>query len=135
MEELKIRRELLAKSLIELKRAIEQMDTYELSQIYDILRDATIKRFEICFTDFWEFLRIYLESKDSIIKAPTPDKIFLNCLDNSFITKDQFIKLTSMDNDAKKAQETRDQEVLDAINEKIPSHYETMKKIKDNLSI
>ena len=135
MEELKVRHEIVSKSLIQLKRAIEQMDTYELSQIYDILRDATLKRFEICFHDFWEFLRIYLESKNIVVEGPIPDKIFLACLDNNFITKDEFIILTSMTNDVQKAEESRDQELLDAINEKIQSHYKIMKKIVQKVSI
>jgi len=136
METLKIRIKSVKKALGQLKIAIDQLAKDEYSNLYEIIRDSTIQRFEFCCDTMWKLLKMLLRQKHNITVDPaTPRRIFRTCYDHGMLEKDELSTFNSMIRDRNTTSHTYNEEIAEQISNRIPQYYETMKKIIDRLQL
>ena len=121
MERLKRRAEETKKALRTLKEILGQPYS-------EIVRDATIQRFEYTFESFWKFLKEYLRECEGII-CNSPKSCFREVQSSGLITEQQALNCLQMSDDRNLTSHTYIEAVAEQIFRRIGGYYELMENI------
>ena len=116
--------------LADLKRAVDKLQEITQKQKTDIIRDATIQRFEFSFELFWKTCKKILAHEGSPSTSPrdTMAKAF------QFHLIDDEIAFLQMLEDRNKTTHIYNEEMSDKIYENILEHATVIKKNADKLA-
>ena len=112
------------------------MKTWEevLNEPYtEIVRDATIQRFEYCFELLWKTIKLYLREKESI-ECQSPKSCIREArlpLKIDAIIIEECLKMAT---DRNLSVRTYSKEMADKLYEKVKSHYKVAKAVFDALN-
>ena len=117
-------------------RALKTLKEITDEPYSEIIRDASIQRFEYSFEIFWKLLKEYLREKEGIICA-SPKSCFREAFKVELLTEDETIKSLEMTDDRNLTAHTYHEEVAMEIYQKIKMYYELMnnvyRKMKENI--
>jgi nucleotidyltransferase substrate binding protein (TIGR01987 family) len=118
-----------------LKRKLEESEKalYSLSEILskdftEIVRDATIQRFEYTFEVVWKLLKEYLYYVEGI-NCNSPKKCFREAFSIGLLNETETLSFFEMTDDRNLTSHTYDVGLADRLYNKIKSHYQLMKSL------
>ncbi len=122
-----------------LKRALEQCEraARTLLAIFqeketEIVRDATIQRFEYTFEAVWKALKLYLEEQEGII-AGSPKECFRQALAVGLVSKEECETGLAMVNDRNLTSHTYMESVSKLIYSRVRGYAELMKILLERI--
>lgn len=94
---------------------------------YKLIRSAVIHNFEIAFSVFCRFLKVYLECEHSIfVESLAPKKIFVRMRDVGALSEDQFLLLLQMLDDRYYASLIFQDRAAQDISDRIAGYHEIL---------
>jgi hypothetical protein len=138
MEMIKLRYDILNKTLLRLNEALEIVEATRVNQSkdYTIMRDGMIHRFELSVGLFCTFLKVYLEEVQQVfIESASPKAVLKLCWSLKMFSDaeyDIFLKCVS---DYNLTLHDYNEEVVGKAQGHIPQYYQTMKAIVDRLYV
>lgn len=120
-----------------LKQLEEALKTWEevLNESYtEIVRDATIQRFEYSFELLWKTVKIYLREKESI-ECQSPKSCFREARLPLNLEADLIEQCLKMSEDRNLSVHTYSKEMADKLYEKVKVHFKAAKIIFETLSV
>ena len=139
MEIIKLRHQVIEQALKTLENGLKELKGPILNdnpQLYKLMRDGLIQRFEYSIDTFWKFLKIYLESQQKItIEGPSPRVVLRLSLNSQLLNEDEFKILLNCISDRNLTSHSYNEEIAEKIQHQIPLYYTTMKNIIDKLRI
>lgn len=101
-----------------------------------IIRDGMIQRYEFSIELLWKFVRIFLKDTMNLsVEKHGPNPTFTAAREVNFISFDEFDTLSELIFDRNETSHTYFEPTAIAIAERIPAHYQVMKKIFDRIKI
>ncbi|MBU0981682.1 nucleotidyltransferase substrate binding protein [Patescibacteria group bacterium] len=119
-----------------LKQLEEALKTWEeiLTEPYsEIVRDATIQRFEYCFELLWKTVKLYLLEKESI-ECHSPKSCFREARLPLKIDPKVIEDCLQMSIDRNLSVHTYSKKMADDLYEKVKAHYKSAKTVFDKLN-
>src|SRR3989304_6784386 len=104
-------------------RALKTLKEITDEPYSEIIRDASIQRFEYSFEIFWKLLKEYLREKEGII-CESPKSCFREAFKVELLTEEETIKALEMTDDRNLTAHTYHEEVAMEIYQKIKGYYE-----------
>lgn len=97
----------------------------------DIIRDASIKRFEYTFDLAWKLLKVYLKEQEGS-QCRSPKSCFRQAYEVGLIDYDEFwLQLTDLRN---RAVHTYEEEFADSLYEKLPETLDYFEKLNKKVN-
>lgn len=124
--------------LIRLDEAIKCYDKHiDLEELClrRLIRDGLIQNYEFTIEIFWKFLFTILRSQGIVINSVTGINTFKEAENQRFISKDEYNQLTQLIVDRNESSHTYLEPLAIEIADRIPAHYQVMKKIFDRIEI
>lgn len=135
MEVIELRVEQLNKALNALSKGMFLLNTVKYDpDIYLLLRDRVIQRFEFSIESLWKFFKIYLETNKKVVFENNTAKAILRvALQELLITEEESDLLLLGIADRNLTSHTYNEEVAQAVHCHISEYYQIMKIIADRL--
>lgn len=137
MEIIKVRHAALQKALLTLESGLTIFDNDEIMdhELYGLMRDGVIQRFEYSIDTFWKFLKLYIEIKHGVVvEPPSPRAVLRTSLTTQLVTQEELDSLEDCVSDRNLTSHSYNEEVADKIYTHIPRYYQVMKAIVDRLT-
>lgn len=109
----------------EFKRAIQTLKDALKQKESEIIKDATIKRFEYCFELGWKTAKVLLDEKFGI-KVYSPKECFRELMRNQLISSKETELFLEMTDHRNQVVHTYSQDFADIIYDKIRNNYSEM---------
>ena len=100
-------------------------DYFDEELIYQIPRDACIKRFEIALDTLWKYLKRYLEITWKIYEK-SPKDVFTSCADKNLLSEAQTELALKMIDDRNKAAHIYKEEIADIVATSVTEYAKLM---------
>lgn len=138
METIKLRYEALQKALLILQggiRIIHETTYDQNEEVYIVMRDGLIQRFEYCIDTFWKFIKLYLEEVEKLsLESKAPKEILKKAVEG-VITLEEHTVLIKALGDRNLTSHSYNENLAAEIQRQIPVYYITMKTIIDRIKI
>ncbi|MBU1122031.1 MAG: HI0074 family nucleotidyltransferase substrate-binding subunit [Candidatus Omnitrophota bacterium] len=121
MERLEIKYQDAVKALGTLKDILDVTFT-------EIVRDATIQRFEYTFEAIWKFLKEYLKQKEGVI-VNSPKSCFREVLALGFLTEEETVQCLEMTDSRNDTSHTYKEAVAQSIYSKLKGYVSIMDRL------
>jgi nucleotidyltransferase substrate binding protein (TIGR01987 family) len=105
-----------------LKNALQRLEEIGKKSKTDIIRDATIQRFEFTYEAAWKALRYHLMEKHGTV-CHSPKSCFREALTVGILTPEQTEMALQMTDDRNLTTHTYDEALADQIYQRILEHY------------
>ncbi len=138
MEIIKLRYQLMHKSLITFQKSLEMLDVSNErdQELRKLMCDGAIQRFEYCIDGFWKYLKLYLEKVRKVsIELSSPREVLRLALHNIVLTDDEYSTLIVAISDRNLTSHTYNEELAKEIQQRLPSYYLAMKNVVNKLAI
>lgn len=138
MEIIKLRHLTLKKALLTLENGLQDIQAAESKKLrfHALMRDGAIQRFEYCIDSFWKFLKLYIETRNSIfIESPSPRTILRATLQAALINDTECKILLDALSERNLTSHTYNETLADTIYSHIPLYLTTMKTITERFSL
>ncbi len=133
MERIVSRHKTFLKTLRTLEKPLKQIKNPMDRDMYEMVRDSLIQRFEYSFEACWKLLKQLLEEKFSIRTTGTTN-IFREAASTQLITEEELAILLDMIHDRNQTSHTYKEEIAEEIAKDIPQYFNTMTKIAERLA-
>ena len=107
-------------------RALKTLEEIIILPHSEIVRDATIQRFEYTFEIFWKFVKAYLNKREGIV-CNSPKSCFREAFAVGIISESDTTMALEMTDDRNLTSHAYHEEVAEEIFERIPSYCRLMK--------
>jgi len=136
MEVLEVRHKAVSEALEQLEKALGIFEENKYPDMYDIVRDSSIQRFEFSFDAFWKYLKEYLSDHRKVqVEFPSPNKTFRTCYEQKLITNDERKILIDSTKDRNLTSHTYNEILAEQVSERIVEYYEVMRAVVDRLGV
>ncbi len=126
--------EKLANILHDTEKALRQLDRALQEEFSDIIRDATIQRFEYSFELFWKLVKTYLNIIEGI-DCYSPKTCFRELLPISIASENEVEMFLKMTDHRNLTTHIYDEGVSDEVFRAIPSYYSTINDVLNRIKI
>jgi len=134
MEVLEVRHKAVSEALEQLEKALGIFEENKYPDMYDIVRDSSIQRFEFSFDAFWKYLKEYLSDHRKVqVEFPSPNKTFRTCYEQKLITNDERKILIDSTKDRNLTSHTYNEILAEQVSERIVEYYKVMRAVVDRL--
>ncbi len=120
--------EKLRRRLNEAEKALLTLREILTESYSEIVRDATIQRFEYTFEIFWKLMKEYLYDYEGFV-CNSPKSCFRECLRAGIMSEEQTLTCLEMTDERNLTSHTYVEEVAESIYEKIGDYYGLMDTI------
>ena len=117
--------EKLGRRLNEAEKALLTLREILTESYSEIVRDATIQRFEYTFEIFWKLMKEYLYVHEGFV-CNSPKSCFRECLHTGIMSEEQTLTCLEMTDERNLTSHTYVEEVAESIYEKIADYYRLM---------
>ncbi len=107
------------------ERSLDSLTTILGEEYSEIVRDASIQRFEYTFESVWKALKVYLKEREGII-ANSPKAVFRKLLDINLLTEVETQMALEMVDDRNLTTHTYIEEVAETIFRKLTGYESLM---------
>lgn len=138
MEVIKLRHVAIKQALATLAEGLRELERQEIdkSNMYKLMRDGVIQRFEYSIDTFWKFFKMYLEIVQKIaVESPAPRSILRLMLDAQLISAEELNVLLDCVAERNLTSHTYNEEMVEKIQSHISLYYSTMQVVVERVKI
>lgn len=136
MESLEKRYHAVIQTLATLQESLQILEGPERQQIYNVVRDSVIQRFEYSIDTFWKFLKIYLQDRQQVsFVLITPRAILKEAFNAGLLTETEFKTLVQSVSDRNLTSHTYNEELAQQIVKNISEYYVVMSQVIDRIPL
>lgn len=119
--------------LVDTKKALSQLERILIEPRTEIIRDASIQRFEFTFELFWKLVKAYLLEIEGI-DCNSPKSCFRGLLNTGTASADEVELLLNMTDHRNLTSHLYDEGTSDEVFAKIPEYFKLMDAIAKRIS-
>jgi nucleotidyltransferase substrate binding protein (TIGR01987 family) len=136
MDDIKKRREIVAKTLRALAKRMKTPINENDLDAYEMRRESLIQRFEYTIDTFWKFIKLYLEHVQKIeLEIASPRGILRAAAEAKIISPDELNQLLIATTDRNISSHGYEEDVAEEVASRIPDHYAVLEAIFKRLLI